>query len=270
MEYGTSSPSATRPARETESISLEFDLRVTAREGIVDGLHDPVLCSPWSGRLLVLDLKLEPGAAFTLSSRAAEALNWDGSIMNSRFLNIERHLERQASGRPCRRRLTCSRACAPAATVSRSNARARRQRTGRIQARSQQIFAGEQVRLEEADERGLVDVQRRRVTVKAVVKARMQRRPDERSNKLASPACHLRDCPWPYAGRRPSRFVAAPQGSWAATSGQGDLPAAAPALPAPAHGPVPVCAAVCRQAARAAEQRQLIRLGRRFSTIHAP
>ena len=49
-------------------------------------LTDPVLLAEWL--LPVLDLKLEPGAAFTF--KAQPRPGWDG-IVNCRFLEIEAH-----------------------------------------------------------------------------------------------------------------------------------------------------------------------------------
>jgi uncharacterized protein YndB with AHSA1/START domain len=70
---------------QTESISFEFDLHHVP-EKVWRALTDPVLLGEWL--LPVLDLKLEPGAAFTL--KAQPQPGWDG-IVNCRFLEIEAH-----------------------------------------------------------------------------------------------------------------------------------------------------------------------------------
>jgi uncharacterized protein YndB with AHSA1/START domain len=70
---------------QTESISFEFDLHHLP-EKVWRALTDPVLLAEWL--LPVLDLKLEPGAAFTF--KAQPQRGWDG-IVNCRFLEIEAH-----------------------------------------------------------------------------------------------------------------------------------------------------------------------------------
>jgi uncharacterized protein YndB with AHSA1/START domain len=70
---------------QTESISLEFDLH-HAPEKVWRALTDPVLLVEWL--LPVVDLKIEPGAAFTF--KAQPQPGWDG-IVNCRFLEIEPH-----------------------------------------------------------------------------------------------------------------------------------------------------------------------------------
>ena len=70
---------------QTESISFEFDLHHLP-EKVWRALTDPVLLAEWL--LPVLDLKLEPGAAFTF--KAQPQPGWDG-IVNCRFLEIEAH-----------------------------------------------------------------------------------------------------------------------------------------------------------------------------------
>jgi uncharacterized protein YndB with AHSA1/START domain len=72
----------TAPAQ-TESISFEFDLHHSP-EKVWRALTDPVLLAEWL--LPVLDLELEPGAAFTF--KAQPQPGWDG-IVNCRFLEIE-------------------------------------------------------------------------------------------------------------------------------------------------------------------------------------
>ena len=68
---------------QSESISFEFDLHHVP-EKVWRALTDPVLLAEWL--LPVLDLKLEPGAAFTF--KAQPQPGWDG-IVNCRFLEID-------------------------------------------------------------------------------------------------------------------------------------------------------------------------------------
>jgi uncharacterized protein YndB with AHSA1/START domain len=68
---------------QTESISFEFDLH-HAPQKVWRALIDPVLLAEWL--LPVLDLKVEPGAAFTFKTQAQPG--WDGTV-NCRFLEIE-------------------------------------------------------------------------------------------------------------------------------------------------------------------------------------
>ncbi len=68
---------------QTESISFEFDLHHSP-EKVWRALTDPVLLTEWL--LPVIELKLEPGAAFTF--KAQPQPGWDG-IVNCRFLEIE-------------------------------------------------------------------------------------------------------------------------------------------------------------------------------------
>jgi uncharacterized protein YndB with AHSA1/START domain len=70
---------------QTESIRFEFDLHHLP-EKVWRALTDPVLLAEWL--LPVVDLKLEPGAAFTF--KAQPQPGWDG-IVNCRFLEIEAH-----------------------------------------------------------------------------------------------------------------------------------------------------------------------------------
>jgi len=70
---------------QTESISFEFDLHHSP-EKVWRALTDPVLVAEWL--LPVVDLELEPGAAFTF--KAQPQPGWDG-IVNCRFLEIEAH-----------------------------------------------------------------------------------------------------------------------------------------------------------------------------------
>jgi uncharacterized protein YndB with AHSA1/START domain len=68
---------------QSESISFEFDLR-HAPQKVWRVLTEPDLLAEWL--LPVLDLKLEPDAAFTLD--APPQPGWDGKV-NCRFLEIE-------------------------------------------------------------------------------------------------------------------------------------------------------------------------------------
>ena len=70
---------------QTESISFEFDLHHLP-EKVWRALTDPVLLAEWL--LPVVDLKLEPGAAFTF--KAQPQPGWDG-IVNCRLLEMEAH-----------------------------------------------------------------------------------------------------------------------------------------------------------------------------------
>ena len=68
---------------QAESISFEFDLHHPP-EKVWRALTDPALLTEWL--LPVLDLRLEPAAAFTF--RAPPQPGWDGAV-NCRFLEIE-------------------------------------------------------------------------------------------------------------------------------------------------------------------------------------
>ena len=68
---------------QTEAISFEFDLH-HAPAKVWRALTDPALLAEWL--LPVIDLKLEPGAAFTLKTQPQPG--WDGTV-NCRFLEIE-------------------------------------------------------------------------------------------------------------------------------------------------------------------------------------
>ena len=70
---------------QSESISFEFDLHHLP-EKVWRALTDPVLLAEWL--LPVVDLKLEPGAAFTFKRQPLPG--WDG-IVNCRILEIEAH-----------------------------------------------------------------------------------------------------------------------------------------------------------------------------------
>ena len=68
-----------------ESLSFELDLRHPP-EKVWRALTDPVLLAEWL--LPVLDLQLEPGAAFKFKAPAFP--DWDGTV-NCRMLEIEEH-----------------------------------------------------------------------------------------------------------------------------------------------------------------------------------
>ena len=68
---------------QTESLSLEFDLRHSPAK-VWRALTDPVLLAEWL--LPVVGLKLEPGAAFMLKTQPYPG--WDGTV-NCRILEIE-------------------------------------------------------------------------------------------------------------------------------------------------------------------------------------
>jgi uncharacterized protein YndB with AHSA1/START domain len=70
---------------QTESLRFEFDLP-HAPEKVWRALTDPDLLAEWL--LPVLDLRLEPGAAFTF--RTQPYPGWDGTV-NCRMLEIELH-----------------------------------------------------------------------------------------------------------------------------------------------------------------------------------
>jgi uncharacterized protein YndB with AHSA1/START domain len=68
---------------QTESISFEFDLHHPP-EKVWRALTDPRLLAEWL--LPVIDLELEPGAAFTFKTQPYPG--WDGTV-NCRFVEIE-------------------------------------------------------------------------------------------------------------------------------------------------------------------------------------
>jgi uncharacterized protein YndB with AHSA1/START domain len=70
---------------QTASISFEFDLHHPP-ENVWRALTDPALVTEWL--LPVVDLKLEPGAAFTF--KAEPQPGWDGTV-SCRFVEIEAH-----------------------------------------------------------------------------------------------------------------------------------------------------------------------------------
>ena len=71
------------PATASKSIAVEYELPHPP-EKVWRALTDPVLLTEWL--LPVLDLKLEPAAAFTF--KAQPQPGWDG-IVNCRFIEIE-------------------------------------------------------------------------------------------------------------------------------------------------------------------------------------
>jgi uncharacterized protein YndB with AHSA1/START domain len=74
----------TAPAQ-TESISFELDLQHPP-EKVWRALTDPALLAEWLLPVVDLDLRLEPGAAFTLKTQPYPG--WDGTV-NCRFVEIE-------------------------------------------------------------------------------------------------------------------------------------------------------------------------------------
>ncbi len=70
---------------QTDSISFEFDLQHSP-EKVWRALTEPALLAEWL--LPVIDLKLEPGAAFTCKTQPYPG--WDGTV-NCRFVEIEVH-----------------------------------------------------------------------------------------------------------------------------------------------------------------------------------
>ena len=70
---------------QTESISFEFDLHHSP-EKVWRALTDPVLLTEWL--LPVVELRLEPGAAFTFKTQPYPG--WDGTV-NCRVVEIEVH-----------------------------------------------------------------------------------------------------------------------------------------------------------------------------------
>ena len=73
----------TNAPSQRESLSFEIDLRHPP-EKVWRALTDPALLAEWL--LPVVDLRLEPGAAFTFNTQPQPG--WDG-IVNCRFLEIE-------------------------------------------------------------------------------------------------------------------------------------------------------------------------------------
>jgi uncharacterized protein YndB with AHSA1/START domain len=78
-------PIDTTAPSQTEALSLEFDLHHSP-EKVWRALTDPVLVAEWL--LPVIDLKLEPGAAFMFKTQPHPG--WDGTV-HCRVLEIEAH-----------------------------------------------------------------------------------------------------------------------------------------------------------------------------------
>jgi uncharacterized protein YndB with AHSA1/START domain len=76
-------PSDMTTVAQTESIAFEFDLPHPP-EKVWRALTDPALLAEWL--LPVIDLKLEPGAAFTFNTQPYPG--WDGTV-NCRFVEIK-------------------------------------------------------------------------------------------------------------------------------------------------------------------------------------
>ncbi len=76
-------PTDTTARSQTESIAFEFDLQHPP-EKVWRALTDPELLTEWL--LPVIDLELEPGAAFTF--RTQPYPGWDGTV-NCRMIEIE-------------------------------------------------------------------------------------------------------------------------------------------------------------------------------------
>jgi len=68
---------------QTDAVSFEFDLPHSPQK-VWRALTDPVLLAEWL--LPVIDLRLEPGAAFTFKTQPHPG--WDGSV-NCRFVEID-------------------------------------------------------------------------------------------------------------------------------------------------------------------------------------
>ena len=78
-------PVDTTARSQSEALSFEFDLQ-HAPEKVWRALTDPALLAEWL--LPVIDLKLEPGAAFSFKTEPKPG--WDGTV-NCRLLEIEAH-----------------------------------------------------------------------------------------------------------------------------------------------------------------------------------
>jgi uncharacterized protein YndB with AHSA1/START domain len=78
-------PVDTTAPSQTESIAFEFDLPHSPQK-VWRALTDPVLLSEWL--LPVVELELEPGAAFTFKTQPHPG--WDGTV-SCRMLEIEAH-----------------------------------------------------------------------------------------------------------------------------------------------------------------------------------
>ena len=73
----------TTASAQTDAISFEFDLHHSP-EKVWRALTDPALLTEWL--LPVVDMKLEPGAAFMFKTQAYPG--WDGTV-NCQFVEIE-------------------------------------------------------------------------------------------------------------------------------------------------------------------------------------
>jgi uncharacterized protein YndB with AHSA1/START domain len=78
-------PVDTTAPSQTESIAFEFDLHHSPQK-VWRALTDPVLLTEWL--LPVVELELEPGAAFTFKTQPHPG--WDGTV-SCRILEIEAH-----------------------------------------------------------------------------------------------------------------------------------------------------------------------------------
>jgi uncharacterized protein YndB with AHSA1/START domain len=78
-------PVDTTAPSQTESIAFEFDLHHSPQK-VWRALTDPVLLTEWL--LPVVELELEPGAAFTFKTQPHPG--WDGTV-SCRILEIEEH-----------------------------------------------------------------------------------------------------------------------------------------------------------------------------------
>jgi uncharacterized protein YndB with AHSA1/START domain len=78
-------PIDTTAKAQTETLSFEFDLQHSP-EKVWRALTDPALLTEWL--LPVVDLKLEPGAAFAFKTQPYPG--WDGTV-NCQFVEIEAH-----------------------------------------------------------------------------------------------------------------------------------------------------------------------------------
>jgi uncharacterized protein YndB with AHSA1/START domain len=81
----TAAAAAETPQSRTESIAFEFDLRHPP-EKVWRALTEPALLTEWL--LPVIDLQLEPGAAFRFT--APPQPGWDG-VVSCRFVEIEQY-----------------------------------------------------------------------------------------------------------------------------------------------------------------------------------
>lgn len=79
------SPTEKTAPSQTDSVALEFDLS-HAPEKVWRALTEPALLAQWL--LPIVELKLEPGAAFVFKTQAHPG--WDG-VVNCRVLEIEAH-----------------------------------------------------------------------------------------------------------------------------------------------------------------------------------